>query len=145
MSNEKKEVVISEDHENVLRTVLKIDDKKKTPAAALELYSDLRTSRRRAGHAMSTEAIALIPVLLNRVATPEPHTFADEIREASEEVKWGTRVVAKFAGTWQIGKFVRMTDCKVVVILDSDGTVERKINLNLVRLATREDIKKLGE
>jgi hypothetical protein len=140
-----KEVIISDDHEALLKTALQLDTRRKVPAKALEMYDEIRTSLRRLGSHMSIEMIALVPVLLNRVARPEPQTFVDEIAEAEEEVKFGTRVVAKFRNKWQAARFIRLENSKVVVVLDDDTAEERHIGVTLVRLATKADLAKLGE
>jgi hypothetical protein len=143
---DKKEIVLSEEHEALLRTALQIDDQRRnTPDEALEMYQELRVSLRRLGCSMSVEFIALVPVLLNRVARPEPQTFMDEIKEATDEVKYGTRVIAKFRKKWQAGRFLKMAGSQVVVVLDDDTAEERRLGPTAVRLATREDLKKLGE
>ena len=139
------EVVISEDHEALLKTALQLDTRKNVPAKALEMYGEMRTSLRRLGCHMSLEMIALVPVLLNRVARPEPQTFVDQIAAAEEEVKFGTRVVAKFRNKWQAGRFIRLDNGKVVVVLDDDTAEERNIGVTNVRLATKADLVKIGE
>jgi len=145
MAKSKKDIVISEDHEAMLKTVLQLTDKQALPNAAAELYNDMRVSLRRAGHSMSTEFIALVPVMLNRAARPEPQTFIDVFEESTDEILPDRRVIAKFRNKWQAGRFVRVDSDKVVVILDDDTAEERKSCPTLVRLATRADVQKLGE
>ena len=141
-----KEIILSEEHEALLRNALQIDDQRRnTPQEALDMYQELRVSLRRLSRPMSVEFIALVPVLLNRVVRPEPQTFVDEIKEAAEEVKYGTRIVAKFRGTWQAGRFIKLSGKQVVVVLDDDTAEERRLGLTMVRLATSDDLEKLGE
>ena len=139
-----REIVVSEEHECFLKTVLQLDERRKVPQPALELYDEIRTSLRRVGAGITEREIAMIPVLMNRVARPGPKTFLDEIQEHGE-VKYGTRVVAKFRGKWHAGRFIQMNNKQVVVVLDDDTAEERKLGLTSVRIATREDLELLGE
>lgn len=141
----KREVILSEEQEGLLKTALQLDERRKIPQLALDMYTELKVSLDRVGvHTLSNEMIALIPVMLNRVARPAPKTFVDECQEHGD-VKYGTRVVAKFRNQWRAGRFIRMEQSRVIVILDDDTAEERKIALTNCRLATDEDIKKIGE
>lgn len=141
----KREVILNEDQEALLKTALQLDERRNVPQLALDMYAELKISLDRVGiHTLSNEMIALIPVLINRVARPEPKTFVDECQEHGD-VKYNTRVVAKFRNKWHAGRFLRMEKSQVVVVLDDDTAEERKLGLTSVRLATREDLKKLGE
>jgi hypothetical protein len=140
-----REVILSEDQEALLKTALQLDTRRKIPQAAIDLYSEIKITLDRLGvHHVSPEMLALIPVMLNRVARPEPKTFVDECQEHGE-VKYGTRIVATFRKQSRIGRFLRMEAGKVVVELDGDEAEYRKLGVAFVRLATHDDIEKLGE
>jgi hypothetical protein len=140
-----REVVMSEETEALLKTALQLDARRRVPPTAEELYAELKITLDRLGvHHVSNEMLALIPVFLNRVARPAPKTFVDETQEHGD-VKYGTRVIAVFRKRPRAGRFVRMENSKVVVVLDDDTAEERKFGPTMVRLATREDLKKLGE
>ena len=137
--------VMNEDQEARLKTALGLDGRRKIPQEAMELWRDLRISLGRLGQqTMTTEMLALIPVMLNRVVRPTPQTFLDEVKE-NGDVKFGTRVVAKFRNAWHAAQFIRLEKGKVVVVLDDDTAEKRSLGVTAVRLATNEDLEKLGE
>lgn len=130
---------ISEDHLSLLRTVLGLDKHLAVPRPALELFEEISRSRRRVGYSMTSEVIALIPVLLNRVVKPEPDTFLD-----LPDVAPGARVVAKFRNKYRAGVFVKIEKDRVLVAFDDDSGEVRKLGPTFVRLASNEDLKKIG-
>lgn len=145
MAKRPQDVIISEEDEALLKTALQLDPRRKIPQDIQELYGEIKITLGRLGqHTMTAEMLAMVPVLANRVARPAPRTFLDEIKDHGD-VKYGTRVIAKFRNTWVAAKFSRLENGKVVVVLDDDTAEDRKIGVTNVRLATREDLKQLGE
>lgn len=138
---EDKEIVISSDHEEILRKVMQLDDNRKIPKKTLELYDEFRTALRRGGAYFDNGYVALIPIFLNQGPRPGIRTFVDEAKEDGN-VKYGTRIVGYFRDHWQLGKFVKMDRGFVVVLLDASPAEERKLKVTAVRLATKEDLKK---
>jgi len=143
--SEQREIVMTEEQEALLKTAMRIDERRRLPAAARELFGEIKIAFDRVGvHYVSPEILGLIPVLLNRVARPEPKTFFDEVQEHGD-VKYGVRVVAKFRNKWQAGIFHAIEKGKVIVQLDDDTAEERKLGPTAVRLATKDDLRKIGE
>lgn len=140
-----REVIMTEEQEALLKTAMQIDERRKLPEDARELFGEIKITMDRLGiHYVSPEMLAWIPIILNRVARPEPKTFFDEVQEHGD-VKYGTRIVAKFRNKWQAGHFHAIEKGRVIVQLDDDTAEERKLGPTSVRIATKEDLQKIGD
>jgi len=140
-----KEVIMSEDQEAMLKTSLQLDERRKIPQSALDLYSEFKITLDRLGvHHVSPEMLALIPIILNRVARPAPKTFVDEVQDHGD-VRYGTRVIVLWRKRHRAAKFLCFENGKVKVEMDDDDAEFRTVSVTAVRLATSEDINKLRE
>ena len=136
-------IVIDENHEAILKTLLKFEPHAALPPDIVEMYWDVERTARRIGKNLSEHELILIVMLAGRPTQADPVSFLDE-----HEIQTGDRVLAKYRGKWRWGRFVRhdQETKRIHVTLDEDnGEDERKFSATSVRFPTREELKSIGE
>lgn len=134
---------LSNEHEALLRTALRLDESRSIPDRAIDLYWEFSRTLRRLGLPLTERELAIITVLAG-LAPPEPATsFLDE----APVLQVNDRVLAKFRGKFRWGYYqgVDSRSKKILVQLDDETAEVRNFSPTSVRLPEKEELASIGE
>jgi hypothetical protein len=132
---------LPEEHEALLKTILKLEPDSSLPDTLVELYWDAARTARRIGCNVGHELLITICLLANRATPAAPVSFLD----VAKQTKVGSRVLARFRGDWRWGVYHGTVGVNVRVEIDDDTAEVREFAPTSVRLPSREELKKIGE
>jgi hypothetical protein len=125
---------VREDHENILRTLLKLTEGPELPQHVKDAYWRIKRPADRINYQLSGGDLIQI-ALAAEGATPEerPYSFLDVI--ADHGVEFDTVIEVKWRfGKWHKGWFKGVRGTDIVVVLDDETAEERILSPDRVRL-----------